>query len=127
MGATAFHAGNPPAATNTALTHDNEDSLAVCHPSLNGISHSNNDDNDDKGDDEATQSPFATTATAQTPGQMGTPGVCKQTSAQAMSEVVEAICLMAESSGGGSTMPQRLKSAIHRMGNDGDLSDEDII
>ncbi|KIK73206.1 hypothetical protein PAXRUDRAFT_21115 [Paxillus rubicundulus Ve08.2h10] len=140
-GATAFHAGNPPAATNTALTHDNKDSLAVCHPSLNGISPSDKDDNDNEGDDEATQvmmpslcrvcartkSPFATTATAQTPGQKGTQGVRKQMSAQAVSEVAQAIRLMAESSGGGPTTPQHLKAAIRQMEDDGDLSDEDII
>ncbi|KAF9233541.1 Myb/SANT-like DNA-binding domain-containing protein [Melanogaster broomeanus] len=138
-GATAYHAGNPPAATDTALTHDDEDSH---HPSLNGISPSDDDDDDDEGDDEATQvtktpslrrvrarteSPFATATTAQTPGQKGTRGVRKQTSAQAVSEVAQAIRLMAESSGGGPTTPQRLKAAIHRMEDDGDLSDEDII
>jgi hypothetical protein len=56
MGAMAFHAGNPPAATATAATD-----AALAHhdkDSLNGISPSispSDDDNADNGDDEATQ------------------------------------------------------------------------
>ncbi|KIK81083.1 hypothetical protein PAXRUDRAFT_15433 [Paxillus rubicundulus Ve08.2h10] len=58
----AFHAGKRPAAaaTDVTLAHDNKDPQAtMCHPSFNGISPlispSDDDDDVDNRDDEATQ------------------------------------------------------------------------